>query len=53
MFDDRWLVDYLEQELDPTTIQEINFTVNFEWAGNTTMSFNILEEAKETILDFS
>ena len=33
-------------------IQQNNFTGNLDWAGNTTMFF-IIEEAKETILDFS
>ena len=33
-------------------IQQINFTANLDRAGNTRVYF-ILEEAKETILDFS
>ena len=37
---------------DPRAIRQINFTANLERAGNTTVYF-ILEEAKETILDFS
>ena len=37
---------------DPRTIQQINFTANLDGAGNTRVYF-ILEEAKETILDFS
>ena len=37
---------------DPRVIQQINFTANFDRAGNTTMFF-IIEEAKETVLDFS
>ena len=37
---------------DPTAIQQINFTANLDRAGNTRVYF-ILEEAKETILDFS
>ena len=37
---------------DPSAIQQINFTANLDRAGNTRMYF-ILEEAKETILDFS
>ena len=37
---------------DPRAIQLINFNANLNCAGNTTMLF-ILEEAKETILDFS
>ena len=39
-------------DADPRAIQQINFTTNLERAGNTTVYF-ILEEAKETILDFS
>ena len=43
-----------EQALDddPRAIQQINFTANLDGAGNTRIYF-ILEEAKETILDFS
>ena len=43
-----------QQVLDanPRTIQQINFTVNLDIAGNTTMFF-IIEEAKETYFDFS
>ena len=37
---------------DPRTIQQINFTANLDRAENTTMFF-IIEEAKETVLDFS
>ena len=37
---------------DSKSIQQINFTANLEWAGNTRISF-ILEETKETVLDFS
>ena len=37
---------------DPRAIQQINFTANLDRAGNTRVYF-ILEEAKETILDFS
>ena len=33
-------------------MQQINFTANLDQAGNTTMFF-IIEEAKETILDYS
>ena len=36
----------------PWEIQQINFTRNLGCAGNTT-TFFILEEAKETILEFS
>ena len=37
---------------DPKAIQQINFTANLDRTENTTMCF-IIEEAKETILDFS
>ena len=37
---------------DPRAIQQINFTENLDRAGNTRIYF-ILEEAKETKLDFS
>ena len=39
-------------DADPRAIQQINFTANLDIAGNTRLHF-ILEEAKETILDFS
>ena len=39
-------------DADPRAIQQINFTENLDRAGNTTMLF-IIEEAKETALDFS
>ena len=39
-------------DFDPKTIQQINFTANFDRAGNTRVYF-ILEEARETVLDFS
>ena len=39
-------------DADPRAIQQINFTANLDTAGNTRVYF-ILEEAKETILDFS
>ena len=39
-------------DADPRAIQRINFTANLDRAGNTRIYF-ILEEAKETILDFS
>ena len=48
-------VDLSRQEAldaDPRAIQQINFTANLDRAGNTRVYF-ILEEAKETILDFS
>ena len=39
-------------DADPRAIQQINFTANLDRAGNTRVYF-ILEEEKETILDFS
>ena len=39
-------------DADPRVIQQINFTANLDIAENTRVYF-ILEEAKETILDFS
>ena len=39
-------------DADSGAIQQINFTANLDRTGNTTVYF-ILEEAKETILDFS
>ena len=48
-------VDLSKQQVldaDPRAIQQINFTANLDRAGNTGIYF-ILEEAKETILDFS
>ena len=43
-----------QQALDanPRAVQQINFTANLDRAENTTIFF-ILEEAKETVLDFS
>ena len=43
-----------QQALDsyPRAIQQINFTANLDRSGNTTMFF-IVEETKETVLDFS
>ena len=38
-------------DADPRAIQQINFTANLNRAGNTRIYF-ILEEARETILDF-
>ena len=39
---------------DPKPIQRINFRGNLAWDGNeNTTIFFIIEEAKETILDFS
>ena len=39
-------------DADPRAIQQINSTANLDRAGNTRVYF-ILEEGKETILDFS
>ena len=39
-------------DADPRAIHQINFTANLDRAGNTRI-YSILEEAKETILDFS
>ena len=39
-------------DADPKAIQQINFTANLHRAGNTRIYF-ILEEAKETIFEFS
>ena len=39
-------------DADPKAIQQINFTANLDRAGNIRVYF-ILEETKETILDFS
>ena len=41
-----------ELDADPKANQQINFTGNSDRDGNTTMFF-IIEETKETILDFS
>ena len=48
-------IDLIKQQAsdtDPRAIQQINFTANLDRAGNTRIYF-ILEEAKETVLDFS
>ena len=39
-------------DADPRAIQEINFTASLDRAGNTTM-FSIIEEARETVFEFS
>ena len=39
-------------DADPRWIQHTNFTANLDKRRNTTISF-VIEEAKETILDFS
>ena len=48
-------VDLIKQQAldaDPRAIQQINFTTNLDGDGNTRIYF-ILEEAKETVFDFS
>ena len=48
-------IDLSKQQVlhaDPRAIQQINFTTNLDTAGDKTTFFNI-EEAKETVLDFS
>ena len=48
-------IDLSKQEAldaDPKAIQQINFTANLDRAGNTRIYF-ILEEAKETVFEFS
>ena len=48
-------IDLIKQQAldaDSRATQQINFTANLDRAGNTTMFF-IIEEAKETVLDFS
>ena len=42
----------LALDADPRAMQQTNFTANLDRVGNTRVYF-ILEEAKETILDFS
>ena len=39
-------------DADPRAVQQVSFTANFDRNGNTTMFF-IIEEAKETVLEFS
>ena len=39
-------------DTDPRAIQQINFTANLDRVGNARIYF-ILEEAKETVLEFS
>ena len=49
------VIDLSRQEAldaDPRAIQQINFTADLGRGGNTRIYF-ILEEAKETVLDFS
>ena len=48
-------IDFSKQQAldtDPKAIQQINFTANLDRAGNTRFYF-ILEEAKETVFEFS
>ena len=48
-------IDLSKQEApdaDPKAIQQINFTSNLDRTGNTRLYF-ILEEAKETVFEFS
>ena len=48
-------IDFNKQlalDVDARAMQQINFTANLDRAGNTRIFF-ILEEAKETIVDFS
>ena len=49
------VVDLSKQQAldaDPKAIQQINFTANLDTAGNI-RTYVILEEAKNTVLDFS
>ena len=43
---------YFKENADPRAIQQINFTADLDRAGNTTIFF-IIEEAKETVFEFS
>ena len=43
---------YNDLDADPRATQQINFTANLDRAGNTTIFF-IIEEAKETVFEFS
>ena len=45
-------IDLSKQKLDPKAIQQINVTGNLNSAEGATMFF-IIEEAKETVLEFS
>ena len=47
-----YLIKQKALDADPRAIQQINFTAKLNRAGNTRFYF-ILEEVKETILDFS
>ena len=46
------LIKLQELDADPKAILPINFTGNLDQYGNTTMFF-IIDEARETILDYS
>ena len=56
-FEENWkliVIGLSEQQsfdVDPTTIQQINFHGNLDRVGNTTIFF-IIKEVKETIMDF-
>ena len=39
-------------DADPRAIQQVNFTANLDRTGNTT-TFIVIEEAKETVFEFS
>ena len=48
-------VDLSKQQVldaDPKAIQQINFTANLDWENNTRLYF-ILEDARETVFEFS
>ena len=48
-------IDLSKQQLleaDPKAIQQINFTANLDWDGNTIMFF-IIRETKKIFSDFS
>ena len=46
------VIDLSKQQADLRAIQQINFTAKLNRVGNTIIYF-ILEEAKETIFEFS
>ena len=55
LFYKRTVINLSQQQAvdtDPRATQQINVTANLDTAENTTMFF-IIEEAKETVLDFS
>ena len=52
LLDHTYFKKYYKMIADPRAIQQINFTANLDRAGNTRIYF-ILEEAKETIFEFS